>query len=125
MNIAIRSALMRSSHHLHGVFEVAPLSGFFGIALGLASLGIVGRLGDSVKAVLFDHLPRDRVNLYLGYHVALLMFRHAGNRRDRCLSEDRGPIQMPLNRKFRFQPVARNFTPLPQKEESGLRDFVR
>src|SRR6266581_954912 len=101
MNIAIRSALIRSSHDLHGVFDVTPLAGFFGVALVRASFGIVGRLGDSVKAVLLDHLPRDRVDLYLGYHVALLMFSHAGNRRDRCLSGHCGPIQMPLNWKFR------------------------
>src|SRR5258708_39762821 len=63
---------MRSPHHLHGVFDVAPLSGFFGVALVLASLGILGRLDDSLEAVLLEHLTRDHVNLYLGYHVALL-----------------------------------------------------
>ena len=89
MNIAVPSALMRSPHHLHGVFDVAPLSGLFGVALVLASFGIVGRLGDSIKAVLLEHLPRDRVNLYLGYHVALLMFHHARNGRDRCPSAAR------------------------------------
>ena len=85
MNIAVPSALMRSPHHLHGVFDVAPLSGFFGVAL-LASQSILGRLGDRLEAVLLEHLTRDHVNLYLRYHVALLMFHHARNRRDRCLS---------------------------------------
>ena len=61
---------MRSPHHLHGVFDVAPLSGFFGVALVLASLGILGRLDDSLEAVLLEHLTRDHVNLYLRYHVA-------------------------------------------------------
>src|SRR6266436_5054190 len=56
---------MRSPHHLHGVFDVAPLSGFFGVALVLASLGILGRLDDSLEAVLLEHLTRDHVNLYL------------------------------------------------------------
>src|SRR6266403_1508893 len=68
---------MRSPHQLHGVFDVAPLFGFFGVALVLASLGILGRLDDSLEAVLLEHLTRDHVNLYLGYHVALLMFHHA------------------------------------------------
>ena len=68
---------MRSPHHLHSVFDVAPLSGFFGVARVLASLGILGRLGDSLKAVLLEHLTRDHVNLYFGYHVALLKFDHA------------------------------------------------
>jgi hypothetical protein len=43
---------MRSPHHLHGVFDMAPLSGFFGVALVLARLGILGRLGDSLEAVV-------------------------------------------------------------------------
>ena len=68
---------MRSPHHLHGVFDVAPLPGFFGVARILASLGILGRLGDSLEAVLLEHLTRDHVNLYFGYHVALLKFDHA------------------------------------------------
>jgi hypothetical protein len=124
MNVAIRSALMRSPHHLHGVFDVAPLSGLFGVALVLASFGIVGRLGDSIKAVLLEHLPRDRVNLYLGYHVALLMFRHAGNRRDRCLSGHCGPIQMPLNWEVPILPATPAILHLScEKKESGLRDF--
>src|SRR5215216_1047068 len=32
-SIAVRSALMRSPHEFHGVFDVAPLSGFFSVAL--------------------------------------------------------------------------------------------
>ena len=87
--VAVPSALMRSPHHLHSVFDVAPLSGFFAVARLLASLGILGRLGDSLEAVLLEHLTRDHVNLYLRYHVALLMFHPAPNRRDRCLSAAR------------------------------------
>lgn len=78
----IPSALMRSPHHLHGVLDMAPLFGFVGVALALASHGIPRRLGDSLEAVLLEHLPRNRVNLHLGYHVALLM-RRPRNHRDR------------------------------------------
>src|ERR1700730_9713396 len=77
------SALMRSPHDLHGVFDMAPLPGFLGVALALARHGILGRRGGRLEAVLLDHLPGDRVNLHLGYHVALLMFRH---------SEPPGPV---------------------------------
>src|SRR6267143_1897442 len=87
MNIAVPSALMRSPHDLHGVFDVGPLSGFFGVALVLASLGILGCLSDSLEALLL--LTCDRVNLYLSYNVALLMFRHSRTRGDRCLSAAR------------------------------------
>jgi len=50
---------MRSPHHLHSVFDVAPLSGFFAVARVLASLGILGRLGDSLEAVPLEYLTRD------------------------------------------------------------------
>ena len=64
---------MRSPHSLHGVLDMTPLRGFFRLALALASLGIAGRLGDRLEAVLLDHLPGDGVDLHLGCHVALLM----------------------------------------------------
>jgi hypothetical protein len=111
---------MRSPHHLHSVFDVAPLSGFFGVARVLASLGILGRLGDSLEAVLLEHLTRNHVNLYLRYHVVLLMFHHAPDRRDRCLSAAR-------SRRRRTGSLdlsgSRNLTPLDQKR--GERDFPR
>src|ERR1700686_410332 len=100
---------MRSPHHLHGVFDVAPLSGFFGVALVLASLGILGRLHDSLEAVLLEHLTRDHVNLYLRYHVALLMFHHARN-------PVYGPIQVPLNRKSRSFWLGTQFYASPSKK---------
>jgi hypothetical protein len=53
------SAVMRASHDLHGVFDMPPLQRFFGVALAFAIQGIPGRLGNSLKAVLLDHLPRD------------------------------------------------------------------
>lgn len=85
---------MRSPHDLHSVFDVAPLSGFFGVASVLASLGIVGRLGDSLEAALLEHLTRDHVNLYLRYHVALLMFHHARTAEtDACLQPDPGAAE--------------------------------
>src|ERR1700687_4893455 len=64
---------MRAPHHLHGILDMTPLFGFFGLALALASLGIPGRLGDRLEAVLLDHLPGDGVDLHLRCHVALLM----------------------------------------------------
>ena len=88
---------MGSPHDLHCVFDVAPLSGFFGVALALASLGILGRLGDSLEAVLFEHLTRDHVNLYLRCHVALLLFHRARKRKDRSsLRLDRSSVELEL-----------------------------
>src|SRR5467141_2640357 len=72
------SALMRPPHHLHGIFEMSPLLGFLGIALALASNRILRRLGDSLGTVLLKHLPRNRVNLHLGDHVALPYVRSFG-----------------------------------------------
>src|SRR5260370_32506706 len=114
---------MRSPHHLHGVFDVAPLSGFFGVALVLASLGILGRLDDSLEAVLLEHLTRDHVTLYLRHHVALLMFHHARNRRDRCPSAARFTCRCP---EVSILPAAHAILRLSiKKEESGLRDSYR
>src|SRR5687768_5127600 len=62
---------MRSPHHLHGVFDVAPLAGFFRITLALASHGVLGRLGDRARAMPLEHLPRDGVDLGLRCHLAL------------------------------------------------------
>src|SRR3979411_305618 len=108
---------MRSPHHLHGVFDVAPLSGFFGVALVLASLGILGRLGDSLEAVLLEHLTRDHVNLYLRYHVALLMFHH-----DACLRPDPSALEPEVSILLAAHEILRLSI---KKEESGLRDFPR
>jgi hypothetical protein len=68
------SALMRSPHHLDGIFDMAPLPGFVSIALFLAGQGIPGRMGDCFQAVPLEHLPRNGVNLRFGDHVTLLMF---------------------------------------------------
>src|SRR5258706_4965444 len=112
---------MRSPHQLHGVLDVAPLFGFFGVALVLASLGILGRLDNSLEAVLLEHLTRDHVNLYLGYHVALLMFHHARNGRNRCLSAARSTCRSAGSLDLL---VAHAILRLSiKKEESGLRDF--
>src|SRR5215467_5123775 len=66
---ARRSALMRPAHHFHGIFDVTPLPGLFGVALVLAGHGILRGLGDGSMAVLLEHLSCDRVNLHLRYHV--------------------------------------------------------
>jgi hypothetical protein len=68
---SIRSTLMRSPHHLHGVLDVTPLRGFFRLALAFASQGIAGRLRDRSVAMPFKHLSRDGVDLGLGCHLAL------------------------------------------------------
>ena len=58
------SALMRAPHHLHGIFDMAPFPGFFGIALALARQRLLRRLRDRRQTVLFKHLPCDHVNLH-------------------------------------------------------------
>src|SRR6187200_1723764 len=62
---------MRSPHQLHGVLDVTPFPGLFRLALALAGLCILRRLGDRTKTMLFDHLSRDGVDLRLGCHFAL------------------------------------------------------
>ena len=62
---------MRAPDDLHGVFDMAPLAGFFRLALALAIQGVAGRLRDRFETVPLEHLPRDGVDLHLGYHLAL------------------------------------------------------
>src|ERR1700730_10155687 len=90
---------MRSAHHLHGVLDMTPLAGFFAIAPALAGQGILVRLGDSLQAMLLEHLPRDGVNLHFGCHVALLRFR-ARIRSDRWPREAAAPFK-PLSARSR------------------------
>lgn len=59
------SALMRTPHHLHGIFDMTPFPGFFSIALTLARQRLLRRLDDRCQAMLFKHLPCDYVNLHL------------------------------------------------------------
>ena len=75
--IARNSALVRSPHQLHGVLDMAPLPGFIGIALALASLRIVGGLRDRGETVLLHHLARNRVDLHFRHHVALPGFHQS------------------------------------------------
>src|SRR5260370_19308393 len=74
---------MRSPHDLHSVLDVAPLSCFFRLALALASNRFLGRLGYRLQAMFLEHLPRNRMNLRLGYHVALPDVSPLGSRNDR------------------------------------------
>src|SRR3979409_2120890 len=74
-------ALMRSAHHLHGIFEMTPLSGLISLAPALTGDRILGRLGDRLEAGLLAHLPRDHMNLHFGDHVVLLSWLF-GARRD-------------------------------------------
>src|SRR4051812_41179486 len=69
------STLAGAPHDLHGAFDMTPFARLLGLALALARQRILGSLGDRRAAVPFQHLPRDAVDLRLGSHVALLMFR--------------------------------------------------
>jgi hypothetical protein len=71
---SIRSTLMRSAHHLHGVLDVTPFLGLFSLAFALASQRIPGCLRDGSDSMLLEHLPRDGVDLRLGRHLALPVF---------------------------------------------------
>src|SRR5262249_27831977 len=66
------SALIRPAHDLHGRFNMAPLLRLLVVALLLARHRLLRGLGDRLKTVLLEHLARDRVNLHLRDHVALL-----------------------------------------------------
>src|ERR1700743_2347316 len=65
---------MRTAHHLHGVFDMAPLPGIVVLAAAFAHLRLLRGLGDRRSAVLLEHLPRDGVNLGFRHHVVLLTF---------------------------------------------------
>jgi hypothetical protein len=113
---------MRSPHHLHSVFDVAPLSGFFAVARALASLGILGRLGDSLEAVLLEHLTRDHVNLYLRFmslSSCSTMPRTAET--DACLRPDPGAAEPEVSILLAHAILRLSI----KKEENGLRDFPR
>jgi hypothetical protein len=70
--------------------------------------------------VLLEHLTRDHVNLYLRYHVALLMFHHAPTRRDRArLRADPGAAEPEVSILLAHAILRLSI----KKEESGLRDF--
>src|SRR5262245_50163702 len=70
---------MRTAHEFHGLFDMAPLARFLDLALALAGLGSLRGLGDRLKTMLLQHLPRDRVNLRFWHHVALPLFGTARN----------------------------------------------
>jgi hypothetical protein len=107
--------MMRSPHEFHGVFNVTPLFGFIGVTPVLASLGILGRLGDSLEAVLLKHLPRDAMNLYLGYHL---------RSPDVALRpEPQEPCWGVAEPEFWFGLAACDFMPPFEKEEGDLATF--
>jgi hypothetical protein len=98
---------MRSPHLLHGVSDMTPLVSLLHVTHALATLDLLGGLSDSLEAVLLDHLPRDRVNLRLRYHVALPKFRHSWRRGDPRLTRHRGV--------FQTAQLQLSFLPLPNK----------
>jgi hypothetical protein len=69
------SALVRSLHNFHGVFDMTPFARFLGLALALARQSILCRLGNRRRAMPLEHLPRDGVDLHLRSHVALPQFQ--------------------------------------------------
>jgi hypothetical protein len=69
-----RSALVRSLHDLHGIFDMTPFVSLFHLTLVLASQRILGRMSDGRGAVPFKHLPRNCMDLDLRNHGALLRF---------------------------------------------------
>ena len=71
---SIRSTLMWSAHHLHGVLDVTPFLGLFSLAFALASQRIPGCLRDGSDSMLLEHLPRNGVSLRLRRHLALPVF---------------------------------------------------
>jgi hypothetical protein len=67
-----RSALMRTAHHLHGGFDVAPFLGLFDVALLFAAHRLLRGLGDRIAAVPFQHLACDVMDLHLPHGNSLL-----------------------------------------------------
>jgi hypothetical protein len=57
------SALVRSTHDLHGICDVAPFPGFIRIAFHLTGLRVLRSLRNRLETMLLKHLPRDGVNL--------------------------------------------------------------
>jgi hypothetical protein len=62
------AALMRAAHDLHGIHDVTPFPRLVGLAAPLAGLGLLRGLRDRSKAVLFQHLPGNGMDLDLGHH---------------------------------------------------------
>jgi hypothetical protein len=112
------SALMWSSHHLHGVLDMTPLPGFFGIAYALAGQRILSRLGDGLRAMLLEHLARDRVNLHFGYHFALLMFCHSEPQRS--MTSLRCGFLQTANPVVSFQPATQHNPGRRSRARRGL-----
>src|SRR5689334_1603306 len=113
------SALVRPAHHLHRVFDVAPLLGLLSVTLAFAGLGLLRRLCDGAGAVLLQHLARDGVNLGFGHHhVALPRVRMAGASHRAAMA--RGPARHALTADFPTTAHGRSpFRPRPTT--SGFR----
>src|SRR5258707_3198305 len=104
-----RSALMRASHHLHGVFEVTPFAGFLGLPVALAGDRILRRQGNRRSPMPLEHLTRDGVDLHLGYHdtlpdvsaAAIGSAVHAAP----CAENRRTIIRVPATRQLRSKSI--------------------
>src|SRR5262249_46316907 len=69
------SALVRPTHHLHGVFDVPPGFGQLDLAFCFEPDGVLGRFGDGLRAMCFQQLPRIVVDFDFSHGVMLLCFR--------------------------------------------------
>jgi hypothetical protein len=68
------SALVRSAHHLHGVFDVPPGLGLLDFTLRFEGDGLPRGFDDRLRAVCFQKLSRTLVDFDFSHGVMLLSF---------------------------------------------------
>jgi hypothetical protein len=105
---------MRSAHRLHGVLYVTPFASLVGVATVLAVKRIPRGLRDGLESVFLEHLPRDGVNLDLGYHGVSLMFRQT----EAAGTGGRWDALQTTKPTAAFQPTAHNPAPFRKKPVS-------
>src|SRR5262249_26352153 len=66
------SALVRPTHQLHGVFNMPPGSGQFGLAFCFELNGVLGRFRNGLGAMCLQQLPRIVVDFDFSHGVTLL-----------------------------------------------------
>jgi len=69
------SALVRSAHKFHGVFDMPPVFGQFELALCFKFDGVLGGFRNSLRAVCFQQLSRIVMDFDFSHGVMLLSFR--------------------------------------------------
>src|SRR5215475_1910834 len=68
------SALVRTAHQLHRVFDMPPGSGQFGLAFCFKLDGVLGSFRNGLGAMCFQQLPRIFVDFDFSHGVMLLSF---------------------------------------------------